>query len=435
MSKLTFRSSNIYAAFCEAIPALVFLYLAFLVLSRANNIPFWDQWQFADFLVKYYEGTLAFTDFAESHNGHILVFPRLIMLLMALATQWDVRYELLANLLLGLGIYAVYRYLVFARLGFDKKTEFFIIPVLAIFVFSFKQHDNWIWGWQMQIFLCSLASICCLALLCLYSAGMAATAAAALAAVIATFSFATGIVLWPMGFLLLLLRCRKASCIALWLVLAIACVSIYVLQSKEDVPSSPVILSTYIKFIFVYLGSSLGIGDSDFSFYYGIFGIASAIFICFSLFYSPQRNHRTFLFFGAVMLFIILAAILTDINRAYIGLHVAETSRYASFSIHFWISLAGLMIFYIKTIKDRETIKQILLVGMVFIICASVHTSIFSIKYFDLADNRQEIIHFLKAGSETNIRPDLKKICWEDDYLLQQAAILKKYQLSFYAED
>jgi hypothetical protein len=346
-----------------------------------------------------------------------------------------VRYELWVNLFLGMGIYIGYRQLAFNKLGFDKKTDFLLIPIIAVFVFSFRQYDNWVWGWQIQVFLCSLCSILSLALLSLYPPGIHTTACAALAAIVATFSFANGIILWPVGLMLLYLRGRRISCMTLWLVLAAICITTQILQSKNHMPSSVVSLPAYVKFICIYMGSSLGVEDNDFSFAYGVFGILSGMAICGLLFFSPYRKDSAFLFFSAVMLFIIFAAALTGISRAQLRIHDAGTSRYASFSIHFWIALAGLMMFYMKKVQNNELIKQVCLASLVLVVCASVHTSALSIKYFYRAEERSKIILFIKERRISPGTVNLRNVSWSDAYLFQQAAILIKYHLSFYAED
>jgi hypothetical protein len=58
-------------------------------------------------LDKMYRGELAFPDLWAQHNEHRLLFPKIIMLVLARSTGWDIRYELALNLLLAIGIFAI----------------------------------------------------------------------------------------------------------------------------------------------------------------------------------------------------------------------------------------------------------------------------------------------------------------------------------------
>ncbi len=94
------------ALLLRAIPLLIFAVLAICVFRYAVPIPILDQWALLPLLEKSYQHPLTWGDFWAQHNEHRLVFPRLIMLLCARLSGWDLRWELAVNLLLGVGIYA-----------------------------------------------------------------------------------------------------------------------------------------------------------------------------------------------------------------------------------------------------------------------------------------------------------------------------------------
>ena len=68
---------------------LALLPLAFLiwvVVQYAVVVPYLDQWELVPLLEKTYHGELTFHDLWAQHNEHRLIFPQIIMLLLALPT-------------------------------------------------------------------------------------------------------------------------------------------------------------------------------------------------------------------------------------------------------------------------------------------------------------------------------------------------------------
>lgn len=431
--------NNLYNIVCETLPILIFLYLGYLVMSQATNIPTWDQWAELFILEKYYENRLTIGDFFESYAGHILVFPRLIWLPLGLMTQWDVRYELPINLFIGLCIYLFYRFVIFRKLGLDQKYNLLVFSAIAVFVFSLTQFQNWMWGWQLQIFLCSLFAIISLALLTLYDPGLRTTALAAAAAIIATFSFAAGINVWFVGFVVLLIRCRRLACIIPWIILATACISIDIIQSRASTLPNSLFRSDnfldYIGFVCVYIGAPVGtaVYDATVALYNGIAALLLAVTLCLTFAYSENRKHPAVLCFSAIIAFSILVAVLVSITRD-VNFGTAAPSRFMSFSIHFWISLIGLIFFYIKTYSGQKVKKYFLITSVVIMVSVSIYTSMLFEKFFYTFEERSGQIAFLKVHSNNEAGFPLNSILWDDAYLFELLGRAKKYNLSLYAE-
>ena len=88
-----------------ALSTLPGVFLCLMALGYTLDLPRLDQWEFIPFLEKAYNGTLSWHDFWAQHNEHRIVFPRLVFLLLAKLTAWNLYYEVAANLLLGLLIF------------------------------------------------------------------------------------------------------------------------------------------------------------------------------------------------------------------------------------------------------------------------------------------------------------------------------------------
>ena len=128
--------------------------VAVAVARTAVNVPYWDQWQFAPLLLDAARGHLDLRELWAQHNEHRLIVPRLLMLALAFLTGWNVRWELVACVLLNLitlGLLA--RTLVRAvRPSFPRLGPWLVV-VASLLTFSPSQWENWTSGWQCQMFL------------------------------------------------------------------------------------------------------------------------------------------------------------------------------------------------------------------------------------------------------------------------------------------
>ncbi len=84
---------------------LVFLpaiWLGTLIYVYGVDTPYWDEWdEVPSALVKQEAGNLHLSDLFAQHNEHRILFPRLIMLVTAHLTSWNVRAELFVIWLLA----------------------------------------------------------------------------------------------------------------------------------------------------------------------------------------------------------------------------------------------------------------------------------------------------------------------------------------------
>lgn len=189
---------------CLVLVLLPIVFLIYFVAQYKVDVPYWDQWEIASLLNKSFEGTLAFGDLWKQHNEHRPLFPLIIMLVLARLSNWNISYELAVNILLGIGIFSVFIY----QLGKTDKSignrrVYWPVPIISLFIFCLPQYENWLWGWQIQVFLNVLAAIVGIVLLAGYAHKWLGFMLALFMGVIATYSFANGLVYWPVGLLML----------------------------------------------------------------------------------------------------------------------------------------------------------------------------------------------------------------------------------------
>jgi hypothetical protein len=181
-------------------------FTAALVARSGLDLPLLDDWDLVPLLLAAREGTLGPGEFWAQHNEHRLVVPRALMLGLALASDFDPRVQQAGSWLFAASLLALWLRQARASaraLGLAPSPWF--APAASLLVFSFAQWQNWLWGWQIQIFMSLLAGGAGLALLAA-PLGWGRIAAAAALGVVATLSFGTGFAYWPAGALLLALR-------------------------------------------------------------------------------------------------------------------------------------------------------------------------------------------------------------------------------------
>jgi len=423
----------------ESIPLIIFGFLTFLVISQAVNVPYMDEWYFTHILDIYYKGkfTLLINTLPTFHNNiHRILFPRLIMLLLAIATKWDIRYELAINLLLGFLTYLIYRFYFYKNISTTNVFKYIILSVVAIFIFSFKQSENWGWGWQIQIFLCAFASIWVICLVSMRDCSWVILAISALLAFIASYSFTDGLIIWIVALIVLLSKKSRPHHLLAWAVMGGACFALYFHGYESKNQLSLVNIPELLGFTFTYLGSPVGNNSILQSFCAGVTGVVIAICLFLSACSLSFNNKSITIASGAIILYSLMSALVTGIGRFDLGMETGMTSRYSTFAVHFWIAILLLATLHFdqpgSPIQKKYRLGLVLL--CVTIVTTSITTSFINRYGFYTAYSRQAAVNQLKNDVDGN-KSDMLNVCWSMDLLLKWSPVLKKYHLSYYADD
>src|SRR3712207_1731768 len=138
-----------------AAPAVLTLVL---IAVHGVNTPQLDQWSgMTPLLVEHDRGTLSFADFYAQHNEHRPLVPTAIDFWLAQLTGWNIRVELFVDYGVALATFVL---IVLALRRTLDRTAFALAAVVASVVFfSPRQHENWLWGWQLEWFLSNLAAL------------------------------------------------------------------------------------------------------------------------------------------------------------------------------------------------------------------------------------------------------------------------------------
>jgi hypothetical protein len=434
--------------------ALTMVPLVILIaqLSRCHvDVPFWDQWNFVPLLGKSFEEGISFADLWAPHNEHRLFFPRLIMLGLAHLSRYNIAYELSFSIALALGIFILVFWRarkIFSLVGYPGFP--WIAAVLSLLAFSLHQGENWVWGWQIQVFLNVLAVVLGLIVLASPELRWRHFVGGAACGVVATFSYANGLAYWPIAFLALLLapsasRRRKRTALTIWLGLTALVFISYFYRFEPASPSEKPLFYfaahplEYSHYILSYLGSPI-ITYPGYAFFLGI--------LCLILFGSTAwfflRKYRqavvAALPFFLLGLYSLSCAALTGIGRVGFGMAQATSYRYVTFSNLIWF---GNFIFLALQFREIRLKSKSLIRNRVKIVALAV---VFLSLIFLVGRTSYRVGHRVLKSYHHRLAPArsgllrggnddlLHRLYIDADYVRQGIKILKKHRLSVFRQ-
>jgi hypothetical protein len=201
--------------------ALPYLY----VHAFGVNVVFADAWDMVLVFRKWFSGRLVFADLYAQHVEHRMFFPRGVELLLGLLT----RYNNVAEMYLIVSCFLITAAVLLLAFRREIGLPFIFFVPVALLIFSFRQYENMLFGFQISFAFTQTFGV--LALYLLYSSSRDnfrayAFAAALGSATIASFSTAQGLLVWPAGLLGLLLasvvRSGKKVLVGIWGLVGVA---------------------------------------------------------------------------------------------------------------------------------------------------------------------------------------------------------------------
>jgi hypothetical protein len=319
--------------------------LCVLALVLGVDLSYWDQWSFVEILIESRNADLTWSSLWVPHNEHRLLVPRLVWLGLAWMSDWDIRWELVANSLLAGSLFAA---LARAVIGAKRSlvSSHVSLALIALLVFNLQQVENWTWGWQVSLLLAATCGATAITLAA-ENEGLLGTLGAAALATIAGFSYASGILVWPLGALAhMAKRPVRVGRIALWLSVSGACIASYAhrlvplfalhLEGTHAQGLGPVAL-----YVLAYLGSPL-VGWAGQPSLAGTVGFVGLAVFCALLWTSTRTVGLARTLSAAwllVGLFGIGNAILAAAARSPDGPMQALSSRYTTFGNLFWFAI------------------------------------------------------------------------------------------------
>jgi len=171
-----------------AVILLPFLVLVGLVGHYGDNIPVNVQYEMFPLFQNVDSCTLGFSDLWKQQNEHRIFFPKTAQVGVGLATHWDIRAEVITSLMVAVAGFAAL-FLIIRRSQLSEVAKLVLLGAASLWFFSPVQWENWLWGWQLEWFMCMAAALWAFYLLSIIKSEnriSKALVGAALAGIIAT---------------------------------------------------------------------------------------------------------------------------------------------------------------------------------------------------------------------------------------------------------
>lgn len=426
--------------------ALPFVLVASMVAAFGVDVPYWDEWELVPYLDLLSQGRLSLALLWAQHSEHRLLFPRAAMLALARWSGWDVRWEMALGLGLALSSYAIFLRLLdrsAARAGVLLPVW---LPGLAsLLVFSLRQWENWIWGWQLQIHMNVLAVVAGVSL----ATGEARRrtlrlVAAGALGLVAQYSFACGMAYWPIVAVALAAERRETTArlktLALWVGWAAACAASYLVGYVRPAWSSdPWLFSReplrFGAYVLAYLGGPLSPeGDSRWIVAWavaaGLAGLLLAGYASQRLVSERRLPLSELLPYLSLALYAVAAAVLGAVGRLGNGPTQALLSRYVTIGQLLWLADAALVGLWLgsasgRPLRGRAPALALAAIGVAAALASASGGARLIAAFERLQPARRALLERRDSPALAVLHPD-RQLLW------QRARVLERLRLSVY---
>ena len=151
------------------------------------------------------------------HNENRTFFPNLVVVMLAHTTHFNVRVE---EFLSGLMLIAATLLLIHAHKRRSPDIPWLYYCPVVILACSLVQYGATLWGFQLAWYLVFLALAVVVVVLDRDELGVTTLAVAVIAGVIGSFSSLQGLLIWPIGLVLIFYRRRARPVVIAWIVSA-----------------------------------------------------------------------------------------------------------------------------------------------------------------------------------------------------------------------
>lgn len=345
------------------IAALAVVGISSLILRYGVNVPIGDQWEMVPIFEDYRDGRLNFSDLWQQHNEHRILFPRLIMLVIAPMTQWNSRAEMLTGVVFVLVSFLLLVHLIYSVRRGNGRRDWLLIPGAAAVgaaLFSPVQWENWLWGWELQWFLNVLALVATIWSLWILGPSKpgGAVAIAAFAALVGTYSLAPGSLIWVVSIPIFLVNPQLRRYLIPWVAAGALVTVSYFYQYQKPIHHPPFAAffedaRTSATFVLTYIGRPIPATSK----YAWLAAVAEIAVMLGCLFFAARLRRRlvtNLIPFTAIAGYVVATALITGVGRAGFGLHHAATSRYTTISVLMVVATIGSLYAVVPASRERR---------------------------------------------------------------------------------
>ncbi len=361
-------------------------------------IPSGDQWALVPMLEKLHNNTLTSADLWSQHNEHRILFPRILMLILAHLSNWNIFLELCANMVL-----ATCTFLFFLSIlrSTSETAPLWLKVLVSMVIFSMAQ--SWTWGWQLAIFLSILGSVIAIWAANKWQGKSFGLIIIILAAVLSSYSFIAGLLTWPAVLVILLLQ--KNWKLKHVIILTLACIATVLLYYNNYAksphhPSLSFFFShplVFIKYVLAFLGAPLG-SSASFALVMGLIMVVLSLLAIFNIWRLNKQKLRDLAPWLALALYVCLAACATGVGRSGFGWRQAFDMRYNTISVLMPIATAILLYHSIR-LSPAANKKNLLNNRFLIIAVTAIFLVSYAKSYYRGMRETKTISRFINASA------------------------------------
>jgi hypothetical protein len=321
------------------------LYFWFVHRYGVNGI-YYDQWEniallsHNSYFQNSYSGHTTLAMLWQQHGENRNLFPNLVVLALGRVTHFNILVELYLSAVLLVGSLTLI--ILTHRQDVARTPLLYYLPV-AFLVLTLGQFENTLFGFQFWLYLVVLALAATIFLLNRPNLSWFIFVAAVITAVIGSYSAIDGLIIWPVGLVVLFWKRRPRVFVWTWVLSAIATIALYFYgynYSKASTGGGTYSyalghLASTAEFFFVAIGDLMGVRvthASDLA-VVPLVAMGVAIFLlavaCLVLFGRPSHRSKSPVGPALICFGLLLAATVT-FGRVNLGIQGATQSRYVT---------------------------------------------------------------------------------------------------------
>ncbi len=319
-----------------------------LILHYGVNVPYQDGWSDITVIHQCSSHPLSCGTIWTQHNEDRLLFPNLVVIVLAHTSDFNVRVE---EFLSGTMLVAATFLLIYAHKRRSPEIPWLYYCPVAILACSVVQYAATLWGFQMAWYLVLLALALVVVLIDRDELTVLTLTLAIGAGVIGSYSSVQGLLVWPVGMVLILYRGRPRHIVAVWLLAGCLTTALYLyhlnIKAGSTLPSSLTHHSIFPGYFSIFaIGDVLGVpikpGGSNAGIF--LFGVVMVLVALAALGLCGLRRDKTTAspVGAALICFGLSFSVLVALGRHGLGYWGASSSGYTIYNV--WILIGVYMV-------------------------------------------------------------------------------------------
>lgn len=327
-------------------------------------MPYRDSWDIVPLLQKLNNGTLGFTDLWAQHNEHRILFPNIVLLVLAKITHWYTPADIAASVIIGALGFLLIVDLMKRSSNMNKKLLYLcsILFVSSAWYFSPIQWENWLWGWQLEWFMCITSAIASLYFIFRFSEKQKKRffILALISSTITMYSLGSGSIIWLVGLgSLIALRNIDRKYMYTWVATALLEIFFYY-RSYVKPSDSPSLKDGLEKPVFLlhYFLTALGrpfTANQKIALIAGVILFIFLIILIFTSMKMHKSNKNILIVWYGIIAYGVLGLAATSFSRLGFGIGTAMNSKYTAFSLLIIVGMLGLFMVIFNSRKISTT--------------------------------------------------------------------------------